>query len=65
MQDDPIATKSYLTDVWEAAEHGPYPLRQADAYNVLTEICLLEGNEVGAIEAATNAYRAAWCDGPP
>ena len=57
--------KARLDDVWEAAERGPYPLYQADAYNVLAEIALAEGDKPAAIDAATKAYRAAWCDGPP
>jgi ATP/maltotriose-dependent transcriptional regulator MalT len=57
--------RARLDDVWEAAERGPYPLRQADAYNVLTDIALAEGDKPAAIDAATKAYRAAWCDGPP
>jgi hypothetical protein len=57
--------KTRLDDVWEAAERGPYPLRQADAYNVLANIRLAEGDKSAAIVAATKAYEAAWCDGPP
>lgn len=54
-----------LDDVWEAAERGPYPLYQSDAYNVLADIELAQGNKPAAIDAATKAYKAAWCDGPP
>jgi tetratricopeptide (TPR) repeat protein len=57
--------KSRLDDVWEAAERGPYRLYQADAYNVLADIALAEGDKPAAIDAATKAYRVAWCDGPP
>jgi tetratricopeptide (TPR) repeat protein len=57
--------RACLDEIWESAEEGPYPLQQADAYNVLAEICLAEGDKSGAIDAATKAYRAAWCDGPP
>jgi tetratricopeptide (TPR) repeat protein len=57
--------RARLDDVWEAAERGPYPLEQADAYNVLTAIELAEGKTPAAIDAATKAYKAAWCDGPP
>ena len=57
--------RAQLDDVWDAVEQGPYPLYQADAYNVLADICLTKGDAVGAIDAATKAYRAAWCDGPP
>ncbi len=57
--------KTGLSDVWEAADRGPYPLRQADAFNVLADIARAEGDRDGAIDAATKGYRAAWCDGPP
>jgi hypothetical protein len=46
-------------------ERGPYPLQRADAFNVLAAIALAEGDKPAAIAAATNAFRAAWCDGPP
>lgn len=54
-----------LDDVWESAEHGPYPLFHADALNVLAQIERDAGNTDAAVEAATKAYRLAWCDGPP
>ena len=57
--------KARLDDVWDAAERGPYPLYQADAFNVLAGIALEDGDPEGAIEAADRAYRAAWYDGPP
>jgi tetratricopeptide (TPR) repeat protein len=57
--------KARLDEVWEAAERGPYPCDQADAFNVLTAIALAEEDRKAAIVAAANAYKAAWCDGPP
>jgi tetratricopeptide (TPR) repeat protein len=57
--------RARLDDVWEAAERGRYPLRLADAYNVLAPIAIAEGDKPAAIYAAINAYKAAWCDGPP
>jgi hypothetical protein len=57
--------RSRLDDVWDAAERGPYPLYQADAFNVLAEIAMAEDDRSAEIDAATKAYRAAWCDGPP
>ncbi|MBV6439405.1 MAG: DUF4062 domain-containing protein [Haliscomenobacteraceae bacterium CHB4] len=57
--------REYLDDVWEAAERGPYPLYHADACNVLCQLERDAGNTEKAIEAATQAYRLAWCDGPP
>ena len=62
---NPNAARERLDEIWEPAEEGPYPLYQADAYNVLADICLAEDDKPGAIDAATKAYRAAWCDGPP
>jgi len=57
--------KVRLDDLWEIAERGPYRLLQADGHNVLADIARAEGNKPGAVAAATKAYRAAWCDGPP
>lgn len=57
--------RAFLDDVWDAAERGPYPIKQADAYNVLANIELADGNKPAAIDAATKAYKAAWCNGPP
>jgi tetratricopeptide (TPR) repeat protein len=59
------AARELLDDVWEAAERGPYLLLHADALNVLAQIERDAGDTAAAIEAATEAYRKAWCDGPP
>lgn len=59
------AARAHLEDVWEAAEQGPFPLHHADALNTLADIERAEGNAQAAINAATQAYRTAWCDGPP
>ncbi|HLL77000.1 MAG TPA: hypothetical protein VK421_17225, partial [Pyrinomonadaceae bacterium] len=64
-QGEAQAAREFLDDVWEAAERGPYPLIHADACNVLAQIERDAGNEAAAVEAATKAYRLAWCDGPP
>ena len=64
-QGHPREAVARLNEVWESAERGPYPVRQADAYNVLADIARAEGDKPAAIDAATRAYRAAWCDGPP
>jgi tetratricopeptide (TPR) repeat protein len=64
-QGDSKVAREYLDDVWEAAERGPYPLFHADARNVMAKIEQDAGNPTLAIEAATQAYRLAWCDGPP
>lgn len=64
-QGDLKAARELLDDVWEPAERGPYPLFHADAFNVLAQIERDAGNNAAAIEAATKAYRLAWCDGEP
>jgi tetratricopeptide (TPR) repeat protein len=64
-QGDLKAARELLDDVWELAERGPYPLFHADALNVLAQIERDAGNRDAAVEAATKAYRLAWCDGPP
>jgi tetratricopeptide (TPR) repeat protein len=64
-QKDLKAACELLDDVWEPAERGPYPLFHADAFNVLTQIERDAGNNAAAVEAATKAYRLAWCDGEP
>jgi hypothetical protein len=64
-QGDLEAAHELLDAVWEAAERGPYPLLHADALNVLAQIERDAGNTAVAIETATQAYRKAWCDGPP
>ncbi|MEN3335244.1 MAG: hypothetical protein V7641_4609 [Blastocatellia bacterium] len=64
-QNDLEAAREFLDSVWESAERGPYPLFHADALNVLAQIERDAGNTAAAIEAATQAYRKAWCDGPP
>jgi tetratricopeptide (TPR) repeat protein len=61
----PAEARARLDDVWEAAERGRYPLRLADAHNVLAAVAISEGDNPAAIDAAINAYNAAWCDGPP
>ncbi len=62
---DPAGARVSLGDVWETAERGPYRLRQADAFGVLADIEAAEGRKEAAIAAATEAFKAAWCDGPP
>jgi hypothetical protein len=59
------AARELLDDVWESADRGPYPLFQADAFNILAQIERDAGNKMDAVEAATKAYRFAWCDGEP
>jgi hypothetical protein len=64
-QDNPAAARVLLDQVWESAERGHYPLFHADALNVLAQIERDAGNIPAAIQAATEAYTKAWCDGPP
>jgi tetratricopeptide (TPR) repeat protein len=64
-QGDAKAARELLDAVWEIAERGPYPLFHADALNVLAQIERDAGNTDKAVQAATEAYRKAWCDGPP
>jgi tetratricopeptide (TPR) repeat protein len=64
-QGDRKAARELLDDLWDPAERGPYPLLHSDAFNVMAQIERDEGNHTAASEAATKAYRLAWCDGPP
>jgi tetratricopeptide (TPR) repeat protein len=64
-QKDLKAARELLDDVWELSERGPYPLFHADAFNVLAQIERDAGNHAAAVDAATKAYRLAWCDGEP
>jgi hypothetical protein len=64
-QGDAVAARELLDDVWEGAERGPYPLFYADALNVLAQVERDADNTKATIEAATQAYRKSWCDGPP
>jgi tetratricopeptide (TPR) repeat protein len=54
-----------LEQVWIPAERGPYPLRHADARNILSRLERDLGHRDAAIDAAAAAFRLAWCDGPP
>lgn len=64
-QGQPAAARELLEGVWELAERGPYPLFHADACNVLAQLERDAGKKQAAVEAATRAYKLAWCDGPP
>lgn len=61
----PEEARALLDDVWDAAERGPYPLFHADGLNVLAQLERDAGQREAAVKAATEAYRLAWCDGPP
>jgi hypothetical protein len=47
---------------WPRAE---LRLRWADALNVLSRVARAAGDIKAAAQAARDAYRQAWCDGPP
>ncbi|MFL5586450.1 MAG: DUF4062 domain-containing protein [Ktedonobacteraceae bacterium] len=64
-QGDLKAVRELLEDVWEPAGRGPFRLYYADVCNVLAQIERDVGNHEAAVKAATEAYRLAWCDGPP
>lgn len=64
-QGDIKSARELLDDVWEPCERGPFKLFHADAYNVLAQIERDAENHEAAAKAATEAYRLAWCDGPP
>ncbi|HEX2077938.1 MAG TPA: DUF4062 domain-containing protein [Longimicrobium sp.] len=64
-QGEAAHARELLDDVWDSAERGPYPLFHTDALNLLAQIERDAGNRDAAVEAATKAYRLAWCDGPP
>ena len=64
-KNEPQEAREHLDEVWDRAEQGPYPIFHADALNVLAQIEIAAGNTPAAITAATEAYRKAWCDGPP
>ncbi|MFH1923279.1 MAG: hypothetical protein ABIP48_25740, partial [Planctomycetota bacterium] len=57
--------REVLEDVWDPAERGPYPMLHADGLNLLAQIERDAGNSQAAVEAATQAFELAWCDGPP
>jgi hypothetical protein len=57
--------RELLDQVWAAAERGPYPPIHADALNVLAQLERDQGRRDAAVAAATEAYKQAWCDGPP
>lgn len=60
-----IDARELLDDVFETAARSPYPLVLADAFNLLAQIERVAGNHAAAAEEAAQAYRWAWCDGPP
>ena len=55
----------YLEDLAEPAARSGCRFIRAKAAVVLTEVERDRGNRSAAITAAEEAYRLAWCDGPP
>lgn len=52
-------------DAVELAERAELRLQWADALNVLSRVEQAAGDTEAAAQAARDAYRQAWCDGPP
>jgi ATP/maltotriose-dependent transcriptional regulator MalT len=59
------AARRYADDALQITAHEQLRLLQADALNLLSSIERSFGNQHEAASAATEAYRLAWCDGPP
>ena len=64
-QGRPAEAREVLARMFQLGRQESYPLFYANAYNVLTSIERLEHRTREAIVAASEAYRLAWCDGPP
>jgi tetratricopeptide (TPR) repeat protein len=56
--------REMLDDLWELATRGGYRLVLADAYLVLAAVERDAGDRPAARDAACEAYRQAYCDGP-
>ena len=59
------AAREYVSDALHIIEYAQLRLRQVDATNLLSRIEYACGNRQEAARAAVEAYRLAWCDGPP
>jgi tetratricopeptide (TPR) repeat protein len=59
------AARTCADNAMQIAEHVQLRLRQVDALNLLSGIERSYGNQRVAASAAAEAYRQAWCDGPP
>ena len=57
--------RRYSFEALHIAEHRQLKLRQIDAINLLSSIEHASGNQHKAANAAAEAFRLAWCDGPP
>ena len=63
LRGDFARARECLDDLAEPAARGPYRLIMADAANI--RALLLDADPDQRHEAAAEAYRLAWCDGPP
>lgn len=57
--------RGHTRDAVELAERAELRLRWTDALNVLSRVERAVGDTEAAAQAARDAYRQAWCDGPP
>jgi hypothetical protein len=62
---EPGAALAYLEDLAEPAARGEYRFIRAKAAIVLAQVERDQGSRAAAVAAAEEAYRLAWCDGPP
>jgi MoaA/NifB/PqqE/SkfB family radical SAM enzyme/tetratricopeptide (TPR) repeat protein len=65
VQNLPSARDRLSDDLRSQAEAEKYSLLLSDFDNTLCQIQQDRRHHVEAVEAATRAYRQAWCDGPP
>ena len=59
------AARGHATDALQVAEHRQLTLQRIDAVNLLSRIERDSGHLREAAASAAEAYRLAWCDGPP
>lgn len=64
-QGEPDRPRELLNDVWEPIERGSFQMHRAAALIAQTELALRIGDRSAATAAAREAYKSAWCDGPP
>jgi tetratricopeptide (TPR) repeat protein len=57
--------REMLRDCFQLAQGKQYPVQLSDAHWILAGIELSDGHKAAAVEAAEEAYRQAWCQGPP
>jgi ATP/maltotriose-dependent transcriptional regulator MalT len=62
---DTSQAREHLARVWDAAEHGPYPLLHSDARNVLTEIEIAENNIPASLGATVPPSPTTTVSEPP